>query len=247
MTAARAGGVAGDRFVELLRGGDLDLEGRLVEASNATFYGHVRGPRADQAPVACVYKPIRGERPLDDFPDGSLAGREVAAYELSAGGGWGVVPPTVLRQGPFGPGMVQQWIEVDETIDPLDLIRRGDPALRHLALFDLVANNADRKVGHLLPLADGRVLGVDHGICFAVEPKLRTVLWNWRGQPLTDAERVRLEGVARALRGPLGVALTALLEPAEVAATTRRVTRLLRTGCFPQPATDRPAVPWPPF
>ena len=143
------------------------------------------GPTADAPGLACVYKPVRGERPLDDFPDGTLADREVAAYHLSEAIGWSIVPPTVMRDGPFGRGMVQAWLEPDPAIDPVDLIRGGAAALRRMALFDAVANNADRKVGHLLPMRDGHVYGVDHGICFAVEPKLRTVLWNWRGDRFT--------------------------------------------------------------
>ena len=240
-TVARAG------FVGRLLGGELALEGRLVNASNASFYGHVEGPRPDDAPLACVYKPIRGERPLDDFPDGTLAAREVAAYELSQATGWTIVPPTVLRDGPFGPGMVQAWLEPDPEIDPVGLIRRSDAALRRMALFDAVVNNADRKVGHLLPMTDGHVYGVDHGICFAVEPKLRTVLWNWRGEPLSAGERRVLTGLEPALDAALGRRLGELLAPEEVAATRARIARLLRSGRFPQPDPDRPAVPWPPY
>ena len=231
-----------------LLAGELTLEGRLVNASNASFYGHVGGPGAgDAAPLACVYKPVRGERPLDDFPDGTLAAREVAAYELSQATGWAIVPPTVLRDGPFGPGMVQAWLEPDRGIDPVDLIRSGDAALRRMALFDAVANNADRKVGHLLPMADGHVYGVDHGICFAAEPKLRTVLWNWRGERLSAGERRVLADLEAALDGALGRQLRELLAPEEVAATRARIARLRRSGRFPQPDPDRPAVPWPPY
>lgn len=233
--------------VRRLLAGDLALEGRLVNASNASFYGHVSGSAPDEAPVACVYKPVRGERPLDDFPDGTLAAREVAAYELSEAIGWAIVPPTVLRDGPFGPGMVQAWLEPDPAIDPVELIRGSAAALRRMALFDAVANNADRKVGHLLPMAAGHVYGVDHGICFAVAPKLRTVLWNWRGERLSAPERRVLTELDPALDGALGDRLGELLAPEEVAATRKRVARLLRSGRFPQPDPDRPAVPWPPF
>ncbi|MFI5261222.1 MAG: SCO1664 family protein [Candidatus Limnocylindrales bacterium] len=238
---------ASEDVLAWLARGDLELEGRLVNASNATFYGHLSGTAPDPFRIACVYKPIRGERPLEDFPDGTLAAREVAAFQLSAATRWAVVPPTVMRDGPFGPGMVQRWLEPDPTIDPLDLIRAGVPALRRMALFDAVANNADRKVGHLLPMADGQVHGVDHGICFAVEPKLRTVLWNWRGERFTTAERRLLETLATELAGPLGAGLGRLLTAHEVAATRARVAQLLATGRFPQPDPDRPAMPWPPF
>jgi hypothetical protein len=230
-----------------LLAGELALEGRLVNASNASFYGLLNGPGADETPLACVYKPIRGERPLDDFPDGTLAAREVAAYELSEAIGWAIVPPTVLRDGPFGPGMVQAWLEPDPQIDPVDLIRNGAGALRRMALFDAVANNADRKVGHLLPMTDGHVYGVDHGICFAVEPKLRTVLWNWRGERFSARERRVLTDLGPALGGALGQRLGQLLATDEVAALRARVARLLRSGRFPQPDPYRPAVPWPPY
>jgi hypothetical protein len=235
-------------IVGRLLAGELTLEGRLVNASNASFYGHVRGPGPDEAaPLACVYKPVRGERPLDDFPDGTLAAREIAAYELSQAIDWAIVPPTVLRDGPFGPGMVQAWLDPDPEIDPVDLIRRSAAALRRMALFDAVANNADRKVGHLLPMTGGHVYGVDHGICFAVEPKLRTVLWNWRGERFLAGERRVLAELEPALRGALGRRLGELLAPEEVTATRARVARLRRSGRFPQPDPDRPAVPWPPY
>ena len=234
----------------VLRGGQLELQGRLTIASNATFLGTSSAPRpggGSALTVRCVYKPIRGERPLYDFPDRTLAHREVAAYLVSEASGWNVVPPTLLRDGPFGPGMVQLWIEVDETVDPVGLIRAGDAGLRRMALFDAVVNNADRKVGHLLPVSSGHVYGVDHGICFAAEPKLRTVLWGWRGQRIPTAERQVLRRLARALDGPLGQDLGSLLAREEVAATRDRLAELLRVGRFPQPDAERPAIPWPPY
>ena len=192
-----------------------------------------------------MYKPVQGERPLWDFPDGTLASREVAAYAVSEATGWEVVPPTVLRDGPFGPGMVQLWIDVDETVDLAELVRTDDPRLRRMALFDAVVNNADRKGGHLLPTPDGHLYGVDHGVCFAVEPKLRTLLWGWRGLPLTEEEA----GVLESLRHDpdLAATLDGLLADREVAATRQRIERLLRDRRFPQPHPDWPAIPWPPF
>ncbi|HTS15742.1 MAG TPA: SCO1664 family protein [Candidatus Sulfotelmatobacter sp.] len=237
---------ASREVVDRLRAGDLALEGRLVNASNASFYGHVSGPPEAPA-LPCIYKPVRGERPLDDFPDGTLASREVAAFHLSEATGWAIVPPTVLRDGPFGLGMVQAWLETDPAIDPVDLIRSSASALRRMALFDAVANNADRKVGHLLPMADGHVYGVDHGICFAVEPKLRTVLWNWRGERFRKRELALLRMLQAQLDGRLGRRLAGLLAPAEVTATAGRIAALLATGRFPQPDPERPAVPWPPY
>ncbi|MGZ3586564.1 MAG: SCO1664 family protein [Candidatus Limnocylindrales bacterium] len=242
-----------DRATRLaaLSGGRLELVGRISTASNASFYAVLEAPDAvdggEPLSVACVYKPTRGERPLDDFPDGTLAFREVAAYVVSEATGWSIVPPTVLREGPFGPGMVQLWLDPDEGIDPVALIRSGAPALRRMALFDVLVNNADRKVGHLLPMAGGHVYGVDHGICFAVEPKLRTVLWGWRGEPLTREERATLQHVATALGAELGDELRGLLSRAEVRATRARITALLAEGCFPQPDPYRPVIPWPPY
>ena len=230
--------------LRLLRDGRLQLEGRLLDASNATLFCSVA---LDGVAAACVYKPVRGERPLWDFPDGTLAGREVSAYLVSEATGWELVPPTVLREGPYGPGMCQLWVDVDETVDLSELARSDHPDLRRMAVLDAVINNADRKGGHLLPRADGLVQGVDHGVCFAVEDKLRTLLWQWRGQPLTDEALDVLSVLRAALEGPLDAALSALLTRREVRRTVERVERLLTTGRHPQPSPDWPAIPWPPF
>ena len=140
-------------MLDLLSNGDLEVAGRLVDASNLTMYCKICG---DSGEVACVYKPVAGERPLWDFPEGSLAGREVSAYEVSRAAGWNVVPPTVYRDGPLGPGMCQLWIDTDDTVDLVALARRSDHArLRQMAVFDAVVNNADRKIGHLLPAPTG--------------------------------------------------------------------------------------------
>ena len=235
-----------DAALELLREGELALEGRLLDASNATLFGSVC---AGDLVAQCVYKPVRGERPLWDFPDGTLAGREVATYEVSAASGWSVVPPTVLRDGPFGEGSCQLWIDVDDDVDLPALARSEHPALRRMALLDAVVNNADRKGGHLLPVDDpppvGHVYGVDHGVTFHVEDKLRTLLWGWRGQRISADERAVLERLR--IDADLDEKLRALLTRREVAAYHRRIDRLLRTGRFPQPSQDWPAIPWPPF
>lgn len=236
--------------LRILRDGELTVIGRLLSASNATFFGLVEEPRADGRPgivASCVYKPIRGERPLTDFPDGTLACREVAAHAVSEASGWDLIPPTVMRDGPFGQGMVQLWMEVDESVDVTAIVGDDLPALRLIALLDAVLNNADRKGGHLLPLPDGRILGVDNGLCFAVEPKLRTVLWRWRGQPLNDDEVAVLSRLRDGLGGELGERLRELLAPTEIRATTRRLDALLARRRFPQPDRDRPVIPWPPF
>ncbi|MFF4776216.1 SCO1664 family protein [Microtetraspora fusca] len=231
--------------LRLLRDGALDVAGRLVEATNMTLYCSVR---LDELVAACVYKPVRGERPLWDFPDGTLAAREVAAYEVAAVTGWRIVPPTVYRDGPFGPGMVQLWIDADPAVDLLALIRGRTSGLRRMAVFDAVVNNADRKGGHLLPLADGHIYGVDHGVCFSVEDKLRTVLWQWRGKPLSREAVSVLVHLEREIdKGRLGRRLRELLTQAEVEATWQRVRRLLEAGVHPYPSDDWPAVPWPPI
>ncbi|HVA85067.1 MAG TPA: SCO1664 family protein, partial [Candidatus Saccharimonadales bacterium] len=180
----REPGLTLEAALELLRSGELDVQGRLIEASNLDLYCTVTRRCADPEPdvvAACVYKPIRGERPLDDFPDGTLAYREAAAHVVSEATGWDIVPPTIIREGPLGLGMVQLWIDVDETVDVVSLIREGHRGLRRMAVFDAVVNNADRKGGHMLPTHDGHIFGVDHGICFSPDPKLRTILWGWRG------------------------------------------------------------------
>ena len=256
--------------LEVLRHGELTVAGRLVDASNATLLCDLA---LDGVQVNCVYKPVAGERPLWDFPDGTLAGREVAAYLVSQATGWSVVPPTVLRDGPFGPGMSQLWVESDTTVELVDVVRPealpagwlpvldalgagGEPVvlghaddgrLRRMAVLDVVLNNADRKGGHVLPGPDGVVRGVDHGVCFHVQPKLRTVLWGWAGSELLPEECAVLTALAAALDGALGAALAEHLTPAELQACRRRVQRLLRGGRLPQPGEGWPAIPWPPF
>jgi hypothetical protein len=236
--------------LRVLAEGEIELVGRLVDSTNHAMVCRVTLRCPDPEPpmaVTAVYKPIRGERPLDDFPDGTLALREVAAWHVSELTGWQIVPPTVLRDGPFGPGMLQRWIDVDERADVVEMIVSDDPRLRPIAVFDAAVNNTDRKGGHLLPVTDGHVFGVDHGVCFSPVPKLRTVLWGWRGMPLADGELEILAGLRDALDGELGRTLRGLLAPVEIAATRRRITGLLTSGCFPQPNPAWPAVPWPPF
>ncbi|MGH8776629.1 MAG: SCO1664 family protein [Jiangellaceae bacterium] len=256
----------------LLRDGELIVEGRLVAASNATLLCRLDAGAAAGEVVRCVYKPVAGERPLWDFPDGTLAAREMAAYLVSEAARWHVVPATILRDGPFGPGMCQLWIDQDGTdlvgvvptdavpegwlrvldaVDgagnPVALVHADDARLRRMALFDLVVNNADRKGGHILVDAGGDVLGVDHGVCFHGEPKLRTVLWGWAGVPLADHEQATLTHLVGQLRGELGDRLAELLAPGEVDATRDRVAGLLAAGHFPRQSPERRPIPWPPF
>jgi hypothetical protein len=237
---------ADETALRALRDGQLEVVGRLPGSSNQALVVRVLHAELSE-PLHAVYKAILGERPLFDFPIGTLARREVAAFLVSEATGWAIVPPTVLRDGPFGEGMVQQWIHGDETVDLVELVVGDDPRLRRMATFDAIVNNTDRKGGHLLPLPDGHIYGVDHGVTFSAEPKLRTVLWGWMGTPFEDDELAGMELVREGLRGDLGSALAGLLAPAEVTATRRRVASLLRFGRFPRPSPNWPSIPWPAF
>lgn len=322
----------GPHVADPLRQGPLDIVGQLLDASNAVFFG-----RAGSIPVA--YKPIRGERPLWDFPDGCLAHRELASFLVDAAAGFGVVPPTVLLDGPLGRGTVQWWVtdpdllahaaDDDDLDDDDDLAVAGDrqdrtgldeehpeapegleetddgmarelfvlldphevgppwlpvftgelhdgrpvvlahadtPELRSVAVLDAVLNNSDRKGSHLLRAPDGRLWGIDHGLTFHADPKLRTVLWGWAGDPIPDVDLARLERLRAALavgdaagdRSAVGStdlgdrrdhdlrgALDELLTVPEVDALVTRVETLLRTGRHPRPQPGWPAVPWP--
>jgi uncharacterized repeat protein (TIGR03843 family) len=227
-----------------LRDGVLRVTGRLVDASNATLYAI-----ADLAgqEMVCIYKPRAGERPLWDFPDGCLAHREYAAYLVSEYLGFNVVPLTVLRDGPYGEGMAQEWITVDESVDLAKFFATDHPGLRAMALFDAIINNTDRKIGHLLPINDDVVFGCDHGVTFHVEDKLRTVLWQWAGDSLTTNEIEILKKAVISLEGELRTQLETLLTTQEIDALAARVQRLLNEGTFPQPNPNWPAVPWPAF
>jgi uncharacterized repeat protein (TIGR03843 family) len=227
-----------------LRDGVLRVTGRLVDASNATLYAI-----ADLAgqEMVCIYKPRAGERPLWDFPDGCLAHREYAAYLVSEYLGFNVVPLTVLRDGPYGEGMAQEWITIDESVDLAKFFATDHPGLRAMALFDAIINNTDRKIGHLLPINDDVVFGCDHGVTFHVEDKLRTVLWQWAGDSLTTNEIEILKKAVISLEGELRTQLETLLTTQEIDTLAARVQRLLNEGTFPQPNPNWPAVPWPAF
>lgn len=261
---------------ELLALGELTVRGRVREASNAVLYCTVA---YEGVTASCVYKPVAGERPLWDFPDGTLAQREVAAYELSEAMGWGLIPPTVLRDGPYGEGMCQLWIEgpdeeaaagaellalvegeepgpgwkavgfaeVGEDRTAL-LVHADDVRLRRLAVLDAVINNGDRKGGHLLPAADGRLYAIDHGVTFNADDKLRTLLWGWAGEPLPEEalEALRRLSADLAEERPLAARLAELITPAEIEALRARVADLLRTGRHREPSGQWPAIPWPP-
>jgi hypothetical protein len=233
---------------------DLEIVGQLVDASNGSLLCRLRSPSlgrgeaADDAPLA-IYKPRAGERPLWDFPDGTLSQREVAAFVVAETLGWQIVPPTVWRDGPFGPGMVQEWVDVDTSVDPVALVQSDNADLRRIAVYDALINNGDRKGGHLLPTAEGMIWGIDHGVTFAVEDKLRTVLWQWRGHPIPaplvhdlDSWLRRWDDADPELR-----VLRELLADEEVAVLVERAQRLVDDRRHPQPSPDWPAIPWPPF
>jgi hypothetical protein len=232
-----------DNFLTLTHG-DMQVTGRLVDASNATLYA--TSTFGDQS-LVCIYKPVAGERPLWDFPEGCLAHREYAAFLVSDLLGFDLVPLTILRDGPYGPGMVQQWIDIDESIDLSQFFSTDHPKLRAMALFDSIINNTDRKIGHLLPLDQEKVLGCDHGVTFHAEDKLRTVLWQWAGDPFTTEEIALLEAARSQINGKLGELLSPLLTDLEIRQIERRVSDLLNSGTFPLPNPDWPAVPWPAF
>jgi uncharacterized repeat protein (TIGR03843 family) len=194
-----------------------------------------------------IYKPVAGERPLWDFPDGNLAQRERAAFVIDQALAFNHVPMTILREGPFGFGMVQQWIDIDETVDLEDFFRRDDPQLREVALFDAIVNNTDRKIGHLIPSSDGHLYICDHGVTFHAEDKLRTVLWQWAGAQLNDKEVEDLKKLSTFLTGENSEELRNLITEIEYVALRNRIDRLNQSRTFPEPNPDWPHIPWPPF
>ena len=224
-----------DRIFET---GELEIIGRLVDASNASLLCKLPNE------LKVIYKPIAGERPLWDFPDGNLASREVAAFYISEVGEFDVVPKTVLREGPFGIGAIQQWIETSEAADVIAMAQSDDPQIRNLALFDIVINNADRKFGHILITPDGQIFGCDHGVSLHEENKLRTVIWQFAEQKLTLEEIAKLKDLISKI--DLNH-LAKFLSAEEIAAFLQRVQGLIEDGRFSSPNPNWPAVPWPPY
>jgi uncharacterized repeat protein (TIGR03843 family) len=225
---------------EAIKSANLIVIGRLVDASNATLQATLENT---DPVMKVIYKPVLGEKPLWDFSDGNLANREYAAYLLSELGDFNLVPTTVLREGPFGFGMVQEWIEIDEELDVVDFGQSNDPQLRKLALFDAIINNTDRKFGHLLVDHDGRLRGCDHGVCFHQENKLRTVLWQFAGEQFTAEE---IELLNKVNKMDLDSSFAELLTSAEISALSGRIANLLAVTQFPFPSDEWPAIPWPP-
>lgn len=225
---------------ETLSIGDIKVIGRLIDASNATLMGEIVSPNLS---IKVIYKPIAGEKPLWDFQDGNLAFREYCAFLVSDLAGFNIVPATILRDGPFGLGMVQQWIEIDRTVDVLEFGQSEDRQLRKLALFDSIINNTDRKYGHLLIDSDKKLFGCDHGVSFHSQNKLRTVIWQFAGEKFTTEEMALLE---RTREVDFNGVFENYLTDIEVSAFLDRINALIASGTFPFPSDEWPAIPWPP-
>jgi uncharacterized repeat protein (TIGR03843 family) len=228
--------------LRLLAQGEMEVLGLMPRASNYTFLARVR---LGDAEANAIYKPRDGEVPLWDFPDGTLCKREVAAYVVASSLGWPSVPPTVLRDGPEGIGSAQLFIEFDPRHHFFTLQEQRTDDFRRIAVFDAIVNNADRKGGHCLLGKDGEIHVIDHGVCFSSSPKLRTVIWDFAGDPIPEvllADVARLEAELR--DGPTRAALAGLLDPIELDATHRRTETIIRSKRFPLPGPERP-YPWP--
>lgn len=235
-----------DDLLTLLQDGSLVIQGLLPEGSNYTFLTLVSH---DDQQTYAVYKPTRGEQPLWDFPESTLAYREVAAFVVSEALGWHFVPPTVYRtEGPHGPGSLQFFVHTEPDCHYFTLSPEDKAALLpRVALFDILVNNADRKGGHILKDTQGKLWLIDHGICFNAQPKLRTVVWDQAGEPIPDDLRAEMAAFRQQLdEAPLKKALNTLLAADEVAALRRRTDRLLAAKVFPQPGPGR-NYPWPPL
>ncbi len=235
---------ASDRTLETLRAGEIDVLGLLPYSSNYVFLARLQHGDHD---VLAVYKPQRGERSLWDFPEGTLAAREVGAFVVSQAAGWGLVPPTVLRNdAPMGPGSFQEFIEHDPERHFFTLAEERFDEFRAFAALDAVINNADRKGGHVLEDAERRLWGVDHGLSFNLAPKLRTVIWAFAGEPIDAPNRQLIESLTTGFstQQGWGAELGELLSPAEARATFERAAGLLQEGAFPCPQTSH-HLPWP--
>lgn len=233
-------------MLEHLQTGEMQVTGQFMWGSNYTFLCNVV---SGDTTLRGVYKPVRGERPLWDFPSETLSGREVAAFLISEAGGWHMVPPTVFRkEGPAGAGSLQLYIEHDPEYHFFKFSPQDKDRTRAVALFDVVLNNTDRKAGHLLVDEHDKLWLIDHGVCFHVEPKLRTVIWDFAGQPLTPTEQTQLETLKARLSSDTGLLkqVSQFLTQREVQAIIGRIDATLAAGEFPLPSTDRPPTPWPP-
>jgi uncharacterized repeat protein (TIGR03843 family) len=232
----------GESLQTVLQSGTIELKGQFMLGSNYTFWVSVKHEGGE---VPAVYKPQKGEQPLWDFPENSLAGREVAAWMVSEALGWGIVPLTVLREdGPYGPGSLQQFIEHDPEYHYFTFSEADRDRLRAVALFDHLTNNADRKGSHVLvEKGTGHLFAIDHGLCFNVEDKIRTVIWDFAGQPIPDD---LLAALAR-FRGGTPAGLSGFLQTDEIAALEARAARLAARKAYPGQPRGRRAFPYPPL
>jgi len=227
-----------------LQKGKLTLQGQFISGSNYTFMGKLE--HADWSGLA-VYKPVRGEQPLWDFPERSLARREVAAYAVSQALGWDLVPPTVYRKrGPLGAGSLQLFVQHDPERHYFTFTEEEKQRLRPVAMFDLLINNADRKGGHVLLGEDDHLWLIDHGVCFHVDDKLRTVIWDFAGQPIPQVLLEDLQSFLTELESPLMAELKPLLRQGEIRRLAARARSLLAEPVFPPPSSQRRPYPWPP-
>jgi len=229
--------------------GELEILGLMPGSSNYTFLAAVKAPDQGEDDLLAIYKPRRGEQPLWDFPQGTLCRREVAAFVVSRALGWPRVPPTVLREGPEGLGSAQLFVRFDPEQHYFTMQATHAQEFRDIALFDVVVNNADRKGGHCLLALEGGIFAIDHGVCFHEEDKLRTVIWEFIGEPIPPDRMAALERVGDALddeESSLRLELADLLAAAEIEAMGERVDALMREGVFPEPGDHRP-YPWPPI
>jgi hypothetical protein len=237
-------GMDEERALNLLAEGELTLEGQFVRGSNYTFLGSIRHEGEE---TKVVYKPTRGENPLWDFPTGTLAKRETAAYLTSRYLGWNLVPPTLYRrkQLPLGPGMVQLFVEHDPRFHYFNFPDEIRARLKIVAVFDLLINNADRKGSHVLLGMDGRLWCIDHGICFHHEDKLRTVIWDFAGEPIPAELLADLESLT-ATATEYSLAMKKYLRASEIRAVLARAEGMIQWGAFRTPGTDRRMYPYPP-
>ena len=241
--------MSGDDSLNPLSSGEMVLKGEFLWGSNYTFLVDIVH---EHETVQAVYKPTRGERPLWDFPPASLARREVAAYQVSEALGWNLVPPTVYRKkGPIGPGSVQLFIDHDPEYHYFNFSKEDRQRLRPTVIFDLLINNADRKGSHILHDHEGRFWLIDHGVCFHVDDKLRTVIWDFSGEPLPGNlcnDLARLLSELNLERGNYSQLASGLLENislAEIRALARRAEKIIGAGVFPAPDLHRRPYPWP--
>jgi len=235
------------KVLNVLQYGEITIKGEFIWGSNYTFLAEVTH-NGDK--IKSVYKPSRGERPLWDFPPTSLARREAAAYLVSEALGWKLVPPTVYRKkAPIGPGSLQLFIEHDPELHYFNLSESDRQSLRPVVLFDLLINNADRKGSHLLYDSEHHLWLIDHGICFHSEDKLRTVIWDFAGEPIPEDLKVDLRNLHHSLTPAthLYKQLQELLNPPEIKALAARAGYLITLNLFPLPEPDQRSFPWPPI